>query len=111
MNVQATSYTNSVVADDRGELSSLPRSDDIDGSPQSAIEPIILDSFEKQMMLAMAVSLAEALLGSSLWLADVVVKSLLKWVMLALANWQFESNVENLRKVHSLHAICSRCEE
>lgn len=60
MTEQATSYTNSIVADDRGELSSLPQSDDIDGSLQSATEPIIPESFEEQMMLAMAVSLAEA---------------------------------------------------
>jgi len=65
MTIQATSYTNSVAADDRGELSSFPRSDDIDGSPQSATEPIIPDSFEEQMMLAMAVSLAEARAMSS----------------------------------------------
>ncbi|KAK7335021.1 hypothetical protein VNO80_26791 [Phaseolus coccineus] len=62
---QATSYTNSIAADDRGELSSLPRSDDIEGSPQSATEPIIPESFEEQMMLAMAVSLAEARAMSS----------------------------------------------
>ncbi|KAK8469363.1 hypothetical protein PHAVU_005G060550 [Phaseolus vulgaris] len=62
---QATSYTNSIAADDRGELSSLTRSDDIDGSSQSATEPIIPESFEEQMMLAMAVSLAEARAMSS----------------------------------------------
>ncbi|KAK7401703.1 hypothetical protein VNO78_13387 [Psophocarpus tetragonolobus] len=61
----ATSYTNSVSAEDRGELSSLPQSDDIDGSLQSATEPIIPESFEEQMMLAMAVSLAEARAMSS----------------------------------------------
>ncbi|BAT93238.1 uncharacterized protein HKW66_Vig0207340 [Vigna angularis] len=65
MTEQATSYTNSIVADDRGELSSLPQSDDIDGSLQSATEPIIPESFEEQMMLAMAVSLAEARAMSS----------------------------------------------
>ncbi|XP_027928287.1 E3 ubiquitin-protein ligase DA2L-like isoform X1 [Vigna unguiculata] len=65
MTEQATSYTNSIAADDRGELSSLPRSDDIDGSLQSATEPIIPESFEEQMMLAMAVSLAEARAMSS----------------------------------------------
>ncbi|KAL5151390.1 Protein sip5 [Glycine soja] len=61
----ATSYTNSVAAEDRGELSSLPRSDDNDGSLQSATEPIVPESFEEQMMLAMAVSLAEARAMSS----------------------------------------------
>ena len=61
----ATSYTNSVAAEDRGELSSLPRSDDNDGSLQSAPEPIVPESFEEQMMLAMAVSLAEARAMSS----------------------------------------------
>ncbi|KAG4957885.1 hypothetical protein JHK85_044265 [Glycine max] len=61
----ATSYTNSVTAEDRGELSSLLRSDDIDGSLQSAPEPIVPESFEEQMMLAMAVSLAEARAMSS----------------------------------------------
>ncbi|KAL2331181.1 hypothetical protein Fmac_018762 [Flemingia macrophylla] len=60
MTETATSYTNSVAAEDRGELSSLPQSDHIDGSLQSATEPIIPESFEEQMMLAMAVSLAEA---------------------------------------------------
>ncbi|CAJ1957874.1 unnamed protein product [Sphenostylis stenocarpa] len=65
MTEPATSYTNSVAADDRGELSSLPQSDDIDGSLHSATEPIIPESFEEQMMLAMAVSLAEARAMSS----------------------------------------------
>ncbi|KAK7304001.1 hypothetical protein RJT34_14971 [Clitoria ternatea] len=61
----ATSYANSVAAEDDGELSTLPRSDDIDGSLQSATDPIIPESFEEQMMLAMAVSLAEARAMSS----------------------------------------------
>ncbi|RDX69260.1 hypothetical protein CR513_51648 [Mucuna pruriens] len=56
----ATSYTNSVAAEDCGELSPLPQADDIDGSLQNATEPIVPESFEEQMMLAMAVSLAEA---------------------------------------------------
>lgn len=56
----ATSYANSVEAEDRGELSSMSQSNDIDGSFQSATEPIVPESFEEQMMLAMAVSLAEA---------------------------------------------------
>lgn len=56
----ATSYASSVAAADGGELSSLPQSDEIDGSLQSATGPIVPESFEEQMMLAMAVSLAEA---------------------------------------------------
>lgn len=62
----ATSYANSVAAEDRGELS-LPRSDDIDGSLQNATatDPIVPESYEEQMMLAMAVSLAEARAMSS----------------------------------------------
>lgn len=58
-----TSYTNSVAAD-CGELS-LPESTEIDGSLQSATDPIIPESFEEQMMLAMAVSLADARVMSS----------------------------------------------
>jgi hypothetical protein len=54
-----TSYANSVEAEDHGELSSLSQSNDI-GSFQSATDPIVPESFEEQMMLAMAVSLAEA---------------------------------------------------
>lgn len=56
----ATSYANSVEGEDRGELSSMSQSNDNDGSFQSATEPIVPESFEEQMMLAMAVSLAEA---------------------------------------------------
>lgn len=56
----ATSYANSVEAEDRGELSSMSQSNDNDGSFQTATEPIVPESFEEQMMLAMAVSLAEA---------------------------------------------------
>jgi hypothetical protein len=54
-----TSFANSVEAEDHGELSSLSQSNDI-GSFQSATDPIVPESFEEQMMLAMAVSLAEA---------------------------------------------------
>ncbi|XP_027341820.1 E3 ubiquitin-protein ligase DA2L-like isoform X2 [Abrus precatorius] len=61
----AASYANTLAAEDRGELSSLPRSDDIDGSLQNATNPIVPESFEEQMMLAMAVSLAEARAMSS----------------------------------------------
>ncbi|KAK7324439.1 hypothetical protein VNO77_27986 [Canavalia gladiata] len=63
--VTATSYANSVAAEDHGELSSLAQSDDIDGNLQSATDPIVPESFEEQMMLAMAVSLAEARAMSS----------------------------------------------
>ncbi|KAK7244002.1 hypothetical protein RIF29_38817 [Crotalaria pallida] len=55
-----TSYVSSVVAADGAELSSLPQSNEIDGNLQSATDPIVPESFEEQMMLAMAVSLAEA---------------------------------------------------
>ncbi|CAJ2659403.1 unnamed protein product [Trifolium pratense] len=55
-----TSYANSVEAEDHGELSSLSQSNDINGSFQSPTDPIVPESFEEQMMLAMAVSLAEA---------------------------------------------------
>ncbi|XP_061355560.1 E3 ubiquitin-protein ligase DA2L-like [Gastrolobium bilobum] len=60
-----TSYANPVAAEDGGVLSSLPQSDDIDGNLQSATDPIVPESFEEQMMLAMAVSLAEAQAMSS----------------------------------------------
>jgi hypothetical protein len=55
-----TSYTNSVEAEDYSELSSLSHSNDIYESFQSATKPIVPKSFEERMMLAMAVSLAEA---------------------------------------------------
>ncbi|KAE9585095.1 putative transcription factor C2H2 family [Lupinus albus] len=62
----ATSYASSVTAaPDVVELSSLPQSNEIDGSLQSATNPIVPESFEEQMMLAMAVSLAEAQAMSS----------------------------------------------
>lgn len=63
----STGYANSVAAEaeDCGELSSLPQSNDIDSSLQNATSPIIPESFEEQMMLAMAVSLAEARTMSS----------------------------------------------
>lgn len=56
----ATSYATSVEVEDRGELSSVSQSNDLDGNLQSATDPIIPESYEEQMMLAMAVSLAEA---------------------------------------------------
>ncbi|OIW19905.1 hypothetical protein TanjilG_28776 [Lupinus angustifolius] len=60
-----TSYASSVAAEDGGESSSLPQSNEIVGSVQSATDPIVPESFEEQMMLAMAVSLAEARAMSS----------------------------------------------
>ncbi|KAK7257092.1 hypothetical protein RIF29_30818 [Crotalaria pallida] len=56
----ATLHASSVATENGGRLS-LPRPDgDIDGSLQSATGPILPESFEEQMMLAMAVSLADA---------------------------------------------------
>ncbi|MED6187524.1 hypothetical protein PIB30_077255 [Stylosanthes scabra] len=55
----STSYASSAVAED-GDGISLPQSVDIDGGLQSTTDPIVPESFEEQMMLAMAVSLAEA---------------------------------------------------
>ncbi|OIW11615.1 hypothetical protein TanjilG_31894 [Lupinus angustifolius] len=52
-------------AADVAELSSLSQSNEIDGSLQGATNPIVPESFEEQMMLAMAVSLAEARAMSS----------------------------------------------
>ncbi|RHN45080.1 hypothetical protein MtrunA17_Chr7g0226391 [Medicago truncatula] len=55
----ATSYANSVEAEDRGELSSMSQSNDIDGSFQSATDPIVPESYAEHMMLAMAVFIVE----------------------------------------------------
>lgn len=55
----ATRYASSVAVEDGGGLSLL-RPDDIDGSLHSGTGSIVPESFEEQMMLAMAVSLAEA---------------------------------------------------
>lgn len=55
----ASSYTSSVAADG-SRLPSLPQPDDIEGSLENGTDPIVPESFEEQMMLAMAVSLAEA---------------------------------------------------
>lgn len=52
-----TSYASS---DGTEDASTLPLPDEIDDSLQNVIEPIIPESFEEQIMLAMAVSLAEA---------------------------------------------------
>ncbi|KAE9617068.1 putative transcription factor C2H2 family [Lupinus albus] len=55
----ATHYASSVATEDGDRISS-PQPGDIDGSLQSATIPILPESFEEQMMLAMAVSLVEA---------------------------------------------------
>ncbi|AES78474.1 ubiquitin-protein ligase, putative [Medicago truncatula] len=55
----ATSYANSVEAEDRDELSSMSQSNDIDGSFQSATYPIVPESYEEHMMLDVAVFIAE----------------------------------------------------
>lgn len=52
-----TSYASSDATED---VSALPLPDEIEDSLQNVAEPIIPESFEEQMMLAMAVSLAEA---------------------------------------------------
>ncbi|XP_015888840.3 E3 ubiquitin-protein ligase DA2L isoform X1 [Ziziphus jujuba] len=55
-----TSYAGSDAAEDGSSISALPPSDQVEDSLQNVPEPIIPESFEEQMMLAMAVSLAEA---------------------------------------------------
>ncbi|CAL0310719.1 unnamed protein product [Lupinus luteus] len=60
-----TSYASSVAAADGCESSSLPQSNEIVDSIQGATNPVVPESFEEQMMLAMAVSLAEARAMSS----------------------------------------------
>ncbi|KAI9073879.1 hypothetical protein K1719_044151 [Acacia pycnantha] len=60
----ATIYGGSVATEDDSSLS-LRQLDDADGSIASSTDPIVPESFEEQMMLAMAVSLAEAQAVSS----------------------------------------------
>ncbi|XWS10237.1 hypothetical protein CRYUN_Cryun39dG0058100 [Craigia yunnanensis] len=55
-----TSYASSVVTEDAGGISTIPQEDEIRGSFHNAPGPIMPESYEEQMMLAMAVSLAEA---------------------------------------------------
>ncbi|KAJ7948865.1 protein SIP5 [Quillaja saponaria] len=55
----ATSYASSVAAEDISRIS-LPQTDDMEPNLENVTEPIIPESFEEQIMLAMAVSLAEA---------------------------------------------------
>lgn len=54
-----TSYASSDVTEDAGGISVLPQ-DEIGSSFQNVPAPIVPESFEEQIMLAMAVSLAEA---------------------------------------------------
>lgn len=60
----ATSYSNSVAAEDVSRVS-LPQPVEIHGNLESRADPIVPESFEEQMMLAMAVSLADARAMSS----------------------------------------------
>lgn len=55
-----TSYASSDVTEDGGGISSLSPTEEIGGNFQNVPGPIVPESFEEQMMLAMAVSLAEA---------------------------------------------------
>lgn len=55
-----TSYASSDTTEDAGSTSTLPMGNEIEGDLQNAPDPIVPESFEEQMMLAMAVSLAEA---------------------------------------------------
>ncbi|PON56778.1 RING/U-box superfamily protein [Trema orientale] len=55
-----TSYASSDATEDAGSMSALPPSDQIEGNLQNVPQPIIPESFEEQMMLAVALSLAEA---------------------------------------------------
>ncbi|XP_062011875.1 E3 ubiquitin-protein ligase DA2L-like [Rosa rugosa] len=55
-----SSYASSDTTEDAGTTSALPTSDEIEGDLQNAPGHIVPESFEEQMMLAMAVSLAEA---------------------------------------------------
>ncbi|KAK1581370.1 hypothetical protein Q3G72_005501 [Acer saccharum] len=60
-----TSYASSDVTEDGSGNSSLAQPDEIVGNFQNVPGPIVPESFEEQMMLAMAVSLAEARAMSS----------------------------------------------
>ncbi|XP_022733204.1 uncharacterized protein LOC111287167 isoform X2 [Durio zibethinus] len=55
-----TSYASSDVTEDAGGISTIPQQDEIRGSFHNSPRPIVPESYEEQMMLAMAVSLAEA---------------------------------------------------
>ncbi|XVE63251.1 hypothetical protein DITRI_Ditri07aG0004900 [Diplodiscus trichospermus] len=55
-----TSYASSDVTEDAGGISTIPQQDEIRSNFHNVPGPIIPESYEEQMMLAMAVSLAEA---------------------------------------------------
>ncbi|XVE52928.1 hypothetical protein DITRI_Ditri02bG0164000 [Diplodiscus trichospermus] len=55
-----TTYASSDVTEDAGGISTIPQEDEIGSSFQNAPGPIVPESYEEQMMLAMTVSLAEA---------------------------------------------------
>ncbi|KAM1122675.1 hypothetical protein ACFX2I_004195 [Malus domestica] len=55
-----TSYASSDTTEDVGSTSAPPAGSEIEGDLQNAPSTIVPESFEEQMMLAMAVSLAEA---------------------------------------------------
>ncbi|XP_059662808.1 E3 ubiquitin-protein ligase DA2L-like [Cornus florida] len=55
-----TRHASSLAAEDAGRIAAMPPQDEIEGSFQTVAGPIVPESFEEQMMLAMAVSLAEA---------------------------------------------------
>ncbi|TYI32511.1 hypothetical protein ES332_A04G068900v1 [Gossypium tomentosum] len=55
-----TSYATPDVTEDIGGISTIPRQDEIRGSFLNVPRPIVPESYEEQMMLAMAVSLSEA---------------------------------------------------
>lgn len=55
-----TSYASSDSPEDAGGISALPQPNEVDVGFQNIPAPIVPESFEEQMMLAMAVSLAEA---------------------------------------------------
>ncbi|ONI12180.1 hypothetical protein PRUPE_4G148900 [Prunus persica] len=55
-----TSYASSDTTEDAGSTSAPPTGNEIEGDLQNVPDPIVPESFEEQMMLAMAVSLAEA---------------------------------------------------
>ncbi|GLU17707.1 hypothetical protein SLE2022_340630 [Rubroshorea leprosula] len=60
-----TSYGSSNVTEGGGEISMVPQPAEIGGSFQDVTGHIIPESFEEQMMLAMAISLAEARAATS----------------------------------------------
>ncbi|XP_022749352.1 uncharacterized protein LOC111298882 isoform X2 [Durio zibethinus] len=55
-----TSFASSDVTEDAGGISTIPQQDEVRGSFHNVPGSIVPESYEEQMMLAMAVSLAEA---------------------------------------------------